>query len=380
MATFVLQRLIDVGAEPLIALIEGDRIFVTALATNGLLAALLAGVCSLANIRGLDPVLLAAMVTTSTVLLSLHRNRMQGALISYLASFLTLFMGLTAWAWWHPEALSLRGVLLATNAGSALLGLALLLRAGRIDADAHAIAQGIRSGLALMPRAIASSLVTNVLTTAYLLVCSYLLPARDLGALRVGTSIVQAASSLYPANMKAIFVSMGESGADDRLRRVLVASFWLFLAMASVVTIASALRSEPLPGAALAFVATPFFWAMCLERYVQMAGPAPQLRRLNIAVAPAMLAAAFACVQTLDDALRLYSLAVGVWCALLAVLARPAALVPTVLVVAAASVAAFAAAQYRADFGLLATAALLVIGILMLRPDRSTLNMLTGRL
>jgi hypothetical protein len=380
LATFVLQRLIEVGAEPLIALVDGNRIFATALATNGLAAVLLAAACAALQVRGVDPVLLGAMVLTSTVLLTLHRNRMQAALIAYLLVFLVAFVGLTAWRWIAPESLSLRDVLLWTNAGSALLGLALLARARRIDADPRALGDGLRSGFALMPRAVASSLVSNVLTTAFLLVASYALTARELGTLRVGTSIVQAATSLFPANMKAIFVAMADAGAAQRVRGLLGASFWLFLGVACIVVLGVAAMPGPVAGAGLAFVAIPYFWAMCLERYVLMSGGrAATLRRVNVVVAAVMLAAAFT-VDTLDEALRFYAVAVAAWCVVLAVLARPAAPPATVTVVAAVSVAGLVLAQQSFVLAPAAAALLAAVGWVGLRPDRRTVEMLQGRL
>ncbi len=380
LATFVLQRLVDGASEPLIALCTGERIFTMALLANGAIAIVLAGATVLIGVKGLDLVLLATMVLTSTVLLALHRNRMQRSLIAYLSAFVVAFVALTALARNRPEAVSLRDVLLWTNAASALLGLVLLGSSGRIRIDPRTFGRTLGSIATLMPRAVSSSLVANVLTTAYLLVCGYVLPARELAMLRVGTSIVQSATSLYPANMKAIFVAMGEDGAAQRLRDVLRASFWLFLTVASAVVGAVLLRTQPVPGASLAFVAIPYFWAMCIERYLLMTRHAGALRVLNLVVAPTVLGAAYLFVASLDDALRFYAYAVAGWCVLLAFLARSAVAAAALSAIVALAIAGLVGMQHHPIAGPTAAATLVVLGAAMLRPDRRTLSMLRGRL
>lgn len=379
LATFVLHRLVDTMAEPLLGICNERTLFPTALAMNAIAGTFLTAATLVTGIGSVDLPLLAAMVCTSTVLLTLHRSRRLGAISLNLLVFCVSFLGLSYASRYDYLELGLRDIMLASNTLGAVFGLAqvALLRRWitRTTIDDAVPPNPFR----LAPIALASSLMSNFLTTILVFILSATLPARDLAMFRVFQSIIQASSSIFPASLKAIFVSFHDQNAAARIRNVLTAAFWILLVFAVSAWAASFWLQRWADVTIGAAVAIPFFWAMCLERYIQAAGEASRYRKLNVGLFSIVLFASLA-VRNLEQAIVFYTTAASLYCAALAWLERTS--IPWQPIYAVCAVVSLGVGLTA--FGIVPAVTplivLAVLGAAFFRPRASIIPILFGRL
>lgn len=380
LGTFVVHRLVDTMAEPLIAICTERSILATALLTNAASGSALALLAVASGTAHIDLPVLGAMVGTSTALLTLHRNRRPAMVALNLATFAVVMVLLSLMHRYAVVPLDLRDILLATNAAGLAVG---SLQVALVYRD---LARGQNGSMApepglwrIAPLALASTLVSSFLTTIFVFLVSGALAARELATFRVFTSIVQASAAVFPVNLKAIFVAFGESDARARMERILRTSFWLMAILSACAVAVSAWRTEWAPVAAAACVSVPYFWSLCLERYVQMRGNRVAFRALNVGLFVVLILLA-STVTSLETAVTFYAAAAAVYCAALALIATEQPLRTRLIVIAAACAAGAGLGASAAVPAFSIPASIALLGLVALPPGRSLVPTLLGRL
>ncbi len=298
---FVFQKLTDIVNEPLIGQVDATQVFPLAV----WMAAAVWLVFTVANafVALGSPLLLAAMLLSSSVMLGLYALRLRRLQIIYLASFLVIFfilLGLKDFAHWP---LTIVEVLVWTNLISVLPALYPLIVGARWGGVRPMLVKVMR----VAPGNISATLVFNLFTNLLPFLLSKTLPLRDLGMFRVMTSVVQSATSLFPVNTKALFVMFRRDADAARLYPVVLG---LALAWFSGVALAALLLAtiEPrlLPFLALVSCLPALYWAVLSERYLLATGRKRVLIVANLGVG--MLAIVLALrVETLAQATMLYA-------------------------------------------------------------------------
>ncbi|TCO80341.1 hypothetical protein EV699_115119 [Plasticicumulans lactativorans] len=380
--TLVCHRLIDIVAEPLIALIAEERFFVTSLAFNLVLGALAWTVAPLFGVGEVDLPLLFVMLSSSSVMLSLHRLRLLRALVGYLIVFNVSFIGLVLFQLYDSESgPGLRGILLITNSVGVVVGFVLLARVSTWRGGiSHTLLGVMRTAAVQMPIALCSTLIFSFLTTIFPLLCSPILDASSLARLRVLISIAQASISAFPVNAKAIFVAMHSSGAAARLIPLLRVAFWYFFVAAAFVVVLARFRLEFEPYANVSGVMITFFWMVCLERYLLALGLRKRLMAMNAIGFVALCTVSF-WVKDFQDALSVYAVSVGLYATLLIVVAQVgrSASIALMLIPAIVSIMVVGAVMQVFDL-LLAVACLGGLAFVFFPLRRGDWEILTGRI
>lgn len=354
--TLVCHRLIDILAEPLIALIAEEHFFVTSLAFNLTLGTVAWAVAPLFGFGEVDLPLLFVMLSSSSIMLSLHRLRLLCALVGYLSVFNVSFIGLVLFQLYDADSgPGLRGILLITNSIGVVVGFALLARVSTWRGGiSHTLFGVMWTAAVQMPIALCSTLIFSFLTTIFPLLCSPILDASSLARLRVLISIAQASISAFPVNAKAILVAMHSSGVATRLVPLLRVAFWYFFVVAVFVVVLARFRREFEPYASVSGVMITFFWMVCLERYLLAIGLRKRLMAMNV-IGFVMLCAASFWVKNFQDALSVYAVSVGLYATLLIVVAQVERLAPIIFMFIPAIVSIIVVGSVMQAFNLLLT-------------------------
>lgn len=380
--TLVCHRLIDIIAEPLIALITEERFFVTCLAFNLGSGALVWAVAPSLGFGKVDLPLLFVMLSSSSVMLSLHRLRLLRALVGYLVVFNVSFIGLVLFQYYDADSgPGLRGILLLTNSIGVVIGFILLARVSAWRGGiSSTLLDVVQTAAIQMPIALCSTLIFSFLTTIFPLLCSPMLDASSLARLRVLISIAQASISAFPVNAKAIFVAMHSSGSAARLVPLLRAAFWYFFVAAASVVVLASFRQEFESYASVAAVMITFFWMVCLERYFLALGLRKRLIVMNAIGFVGLCAVSF-WVKDFQDALSVYAVSVGLYATLLVVVAQIWRSAPIVFMFIPVTVSAIVVGSVMRAFDPLVAMMCLGGGAFLFCPlRRSDWGVLAGRI
>lgn len=317
---FLFQKLTDISTEPLIGHLDHAMIFPVSM----LIAACVWFVFWVADsvVSLGSPALLAAMLLSSSVMLSMYALRKQRRLVAYLIFFLAVFFTLLILKEWHDWQLSIVDILLWTNLLPGLLAALGLLRSGVRLPSRRELRPLLASITRMAPGNFSVTLVFNLFTNLLPYILSKTLPLRDLGLFRVVTAVIQSATTIFPINTKAIFV--GLVGSNDRAGQFRILLAWSLLYFAGVGLLALAAGSVDarlLPYLALAASLPTLYWAVLTERYLQASGQRRRLMAANLVVGGIALAAAFV-VESIDQAVVYYSVGLSAYAGWLLFLER----------------------------------------------------------
>jgi hypothetical protein len=158
-----------------------------------------------------------------------------------------------------------------------------------------------------MPSVLSLTFVYNLLTNVFPFLLSKSLPAGDLGLFRVVSSIVQSATSLFPINPKAIFVTFIRSEDRGQQYRTLASVALLYFAAAGLVGCAVAAAWPRLhPYLTLICSLPVLYWTVLSERYLLALKRTEHVRRANLIVGFPLLAIMFL-VSTVPQAALCYA-------------------------------------------------------------------------
>lgn len=306
---FVFQKLTDIVNEPLISQVEAAQVFPLALVmavSIWLPFALLDAVFHLGS-----PVLLAAMLLSSCVLLGLYAQRRYRILLIYLLGFILVFfllLGLKEWGYWP---LSIVEVLIWTNLAAVLPAAYIVVTPARWTGAGAMVGRVLRAA----PGNVSATLVFNLFTNLLPYLLSKTLPLAELGLFRVMTSVVQSATSLFPFNTKALFVLFRRDAEAARLYPALlgVALAW-FAGLATGALLLAVFEPRLQPFLALVGSLSVLYWAVLSERYLLATHRKRMVILANLVVGclATMLALR---IDTIGEAVLLYAISFAMYAA-----------------------------------------------------------------
>lgn len=317
---FLFQKLTDISTEPLIGYVDHAMIFPVSMLIAACVWLVFWVIDSVASLG--STALLAAMLLSSSVMLSMYALRQQRRLVAYLVFFLAVFFALLILKERLEWALSIVDILFWTNLLPASLAALALLHSGARLPSRQTVGPLLASVARMAPGNFSVTLVFNLFTNLLPYILSKTLPLRDLGLFRVVTAVIQSATAVFPVNTKAIFVQL--VGSDDRaaqFRILLTWSLLYFAGLGLVALMAGRVDGRLVPYLALVASLPTLYWAVLAERYLQATKRRRELVVANLVVGSVALVCAFL-VETIGQAVLYYALGLSVYAGWLLVLNR----------------------------------------------------------
>lgn len=374
---FLFQKLTDITAEPLIGHIESNAIFPLAVVLSVFIWILFSFLNEVNNIG--SPGLLAAMLLSSCVMLSMHAMKLSRLLILYLITFVSVFLGLLMLKVREGWTFSIEDILLWTNLAPALAAAVILLSSGVKVPSGRETMSLLSTIVKMLPRNFALTLVFNLFTNLLPYVFSKTLPLADLGLFRVITALVQSATSIFPVNTKAIFVGLVSSkNKSGHLRALLAWSLLYFAGVGLTALVAASIVRSAIPYLALVASLPTLYWTVMVERYLQAVRRRRQLMMVNLAFGVPALACAFQ-VTTIEEAVLYYALGLALYAVLVLSLVKdiapPYLLMPVALLAPAVIWLQYASLLYPAMY----FASLMIFAWIVFKPELTDLKRLRAQ-
>lgn len=363
---FLFQKLLDIINEQLIASIEAKYILATSL-FMAILVLILFSVVSLIEDIG-STLLLGVMLLSSACLLSLFGLRLQRWIVGYLVIFLIVFFILLLISHQQIAHLSIVEILLLTNLIPCLYSVAVLVTHGAQIPVGKLLLSTCHQALLLLPRMITITLVFNLFTNILPYILSKSLPVRDLGLFRVIVSIIQSATSLFPINIRAVFVSFVSGGQrQEQYRKIMsIALFYFALVGLSGYTLGWILPQYSGYLALLPCLPV-LYWAVVTERYLIASGLHRRVIVANLVTATLAVAGMTLFVQGLKQAEIFYTVGFSAYLLIMHLLCQPGIRLPIVFWVSVLSPIAILMKNISLVWGVLYMCSLLFIALVVLR-------------
>ncbi|CAI8754234.1 O-antigen/teichoic acid export membrane protein [Pseudomonas sp. IT-P44] len=366
---FLFQKLLDIVNEQLIASVEAEYILVTSLFMATLIF-LLFSVVSLVDDIG-NPLLLSVMLLSSACLLSLFGLRLQRWIVGYLVLFLCVFFVLLFISYQQILPLSIVDILLLTNLIPCLFAVAVLFSHGAKLPVGRQLLSTCKNVLFLLPRMVSITLVFNLFTNILPYILSKSLPVRDLGLFRVIVSIIQSATSLFPINVRAVFVAFVSGGQRQEQYRIIMSVALFYFALVGLSGYAMGWLFPQYSAYLAMLPCLPvLYWAVVTERYLVASGLHRKVIIANLVLGALAVAGMILFVQGLKQAELFYALGFSAYLLFLHLLCRPGIRLPVIFWVSVLSPFAIVLKDVNLIWGVLYMLSLLIIavGILRLRP------------
>lgn len=366
---FLFQKLLDIVNEQLIASVEAEYILVTSLFMATLIF-LLFSVVSLVDDIG-NPLLLSVMLLSSACLLSLFGLRLQRWIVGYLVLFLCVFFVLLFISYQQILPLSIVDILLLTNLIPCLFAVAVLFSHGAKLPVGRQLLSTCKNVLFLLPRMVSITLVFNLFTNILPYILSKSLPVRDLGLFRVIVSIIQSATSLFPINVRAVFVAFVSGGQRQEQYRIIMSVALFYFALVGLSGYAVGWLFPQYSAYLAMLPCLPvLYWAVVTERYLVASGLHRKVIIANLVLGVLAVAGMILFVQDLKQAELFYALGFSAYLLFLHLLCRPGIRLPVIFWVSVLSPFAIVLKDVNLIWGVLYMLSLLIIavGILRLRP------------
>lgn len=363
---FLFQKLLDIVNEQLIASVEAEYILITSLLMAFLIFLAFCGFNLIANIG--NPLLLSVMLLSSACMLSLFALRLHRWIVGYLVIFLCTFSGSLFARHSEILPLSIVDVLILTNLTPCLFAVVVLFFHGARIPLGNNLLSAFQLVLASLPKIVLITLVFNLFTNILPYILSKSLPVRDLGLFRVIISVIQSATSLFPVNVRAVFVSFVSGGQRQEQYRIVmsVALFYFALVGLFGYTI-----GWFFPQYAIYLVMLPcipvLYWAVVTERYLVASGLNRKVIIANIIIGTLAVTGVAFFVQDIHQAELFYALGFSAYLLLLHFLCRPGIDLAVVLLVSILSPLAIIGTATSLFWGMLYMCVILVMAIWKLR-------------
>ncbi|WP_241693712.1 hypothetical protein [Pseudomonas sp. OTU750018] len=363
---FLFQKLLDIVNEQLIASVEAEYILVTSLFMAFLIFLAFCGFSLVIDIG--NPLLLSVMLLSSACTLSLFGLRLHRWIVGYLVIFLCTFSSALLASHNEILALSIVDVLILTNLVPCFFAVvALLFHGARIPLGKNLLS-AFQQVLTSLPKMVLITLVFNLFTNILPYILSKSLPVRDLGLFRVIISVIQSATSLFPINVRAVFVSFVSGGQRQEQYRVVmsVALFYFSLLGLFGYTV-----GWFFPQYAIYLVMLPcipvLYWAVVTERYLVASGLNRKVIIVNVIVGVLAVTGVAFFVRDIKQAELFYALGFSAYLLLLHFHCRTGIDLSVVFLVSILSPLAITGADTSLFWGVLYMCLLLVMAIWKLR-------------
>lgn len=363
---FLFQKLLDIINEQLLASVKPEHILVTSLFMASLIFLLFSGFSLIVDLG--NPLLLSVMLLSSACLLSLFGLRLHRWIVAYLIIFLVVFSVSLFIGHQKIWSLSIVDILILTNLIPCLLALGVLFTHGAKLPIGKQLLSTFRQVIVLLPRMISITLVFNLFTNILPFILSRSLPVGELGLFRVIVSIIQSATSLFPINVRAVFVAFISGGQRQEQYRIIMSVALLYFALVGLSGYAMGWLLPQYSGYLALLPCLPvLYWAVVTERYLVASGLQRKVIIANITVGVLAAAGMLLFVRGLKDAELFYALGFSTYLMTLHLLCRPGIRLPVIFWVSILSPLAIILKNINMIWGVLYMCSLLIIAVWTLR-------------
>jgi hypothetical protein len=332
----------------------------------GLIFLLFSGLSLLTDLG--DPLLLSVMLLSSACLLSLFGLRLYRWIIGYLILFLSVFFAALFISYQKIWPLSIVHILCLTNLIPCLFALATLFTHGAKLPFGRQLGSTLWQVITLLPRMISITLFFNLFTNILPYILSKILPVRELGLFRVIVSIIQSATSLFPINVRAVFVSFISGGQRQEQYRIIMSIALFYFALVGLFGYFVSWIFPKYAGYLALLPCLPvLYWAVVTERYLIASGNHRRVIATNIILGSVAVVCMIFFVQGLEAAKVFYALGFSAYLLTLHLLCRPGIRLPVIFWVAMLSPLSITFANISLLWGILYMCSLLIIAIWTLR-------------
>ena len=301
---YVFHRFSDVSSESLIALNAGGFLFLQSLAFNLFYFSIFLIAAQYVDVG--SPLLLAGMLLSSSVLLTLYSQKRIMAVMCFLFAVVSVFIFLAGLQWTGVLSLTIENLMIFSTYPPAVMGFLVLAWLSRRELVQVSSYSALWRALFILPRMISLTLVFNLLTNFLPYIATKVLLPREIGVLRVMLAVVQSVSSIFPLNIKQIFSSMVGSENRHRLYASLMQVSAVYFLLLTCGLIFVTYFYSPLQAYVRLLSVLPlFFWSMLTERYLQSCMQGSRLLVANWIFAVGIVAGSIFC-NSLDALVILY--------------------------------------------------------------------------
>ena len=356
---FLFQKLLDIINEQLLASVEPEHILVTSLFMASLIFLIFSGLSLLTNLG--NPLLLSVM-------LSLFGLRLYRWIVGYLILFLGVFFAALFVSHQNIFMLSIVDILCLTNLIPCLLALVALFTHGARLPLGKQLGSTLWHVITLLPRMISITLFFNLFTNILPYILSKILPVRELGLFRVIVSIIQSATSLFPINVRAVFVSFISGGQRQEQYRIIMSIALTYFALVGLFGYFVSWLFPKYSGYLALLPCLPvLYWSVVTERYLIASGFHRKVIAANVSLGCLAVVCMIFFVQGLEAAKVFYALGFSAYLLTLHLLCRPGIQLPVIFWVAILSPLSIVMANVSLIWGIFYMCSLLIIATWTLR-------------
>jgi hypothetical protein len=313
---FVCHKFIDIINEPLISSMNPKYIFASSLFCSGFIYMLLIVGNTFQNTS--SEWLLLVMLLSSSSMLSMFALKLKYLLIIHLSLVLIVFLNLITLDKLNIYNTSIVNLCIFSNLLPSLISILGILMGGAELPPPKDFSHILKTTLYKLPRNISTTFAFNCLTNFFPYLLAQQLSALDIGIFRVVTSLLQAATSVFPINTKSIFLALADGKNQAKQLLILMSGSLLYFSFIGLMVASAAYffpRLEPYTRM-VSFLPI-LFWAVLLERFTQVALPPGRLIYANLIVGVGLIISLLL-ITTLEQAELLYELGISSYLLLLA--------------------------------------------------------------
>ena len=308
---FLFHKFTDVVSEPLISNVD-KKILLPVSVSIGVCILFLFLIVNCFFSAG-SPFLLASMIWSSSVLLTIIAQKLTKWVVFYLSTFIIIFLSLLFSVAFKVISLSITDVMGITNFVPATFCLFVLLGTKQLEIAFDKIYLNFIIMLQLIPRLFSLTLVNNLFTNILPFYLSFVFPPQLLGLFRVQVSIVQSVIAIFPINSKIISAYFRESHSGNNfIEHTLRISLNYFCIIALFGYIFVGLYEDKLEYAQVFILLPVMHAAVILERYMLGLSKNKNLIIINLMVS---ILSCFLVlwVQTISQMMLLYSTGISLY-------------------------------------------------------------------
>lgn len=319
---FLFQKLLDIINEQLLGSVEAKYTLGMSLCMAVLVFCGFSAFNIMSEIG--NPWLLSVMLLSSACLLSLFGLRLYNWIVIYLIVFLGVFSIALSISYQKIFSLSIVEVLILTNLIPGMFAFVVLIFKGARFPSGTQWLSTFRQVIILLPRMVSITLVFNLFTNILPYVLSRSLSSRDLGLFRVVVSIIQAATSLFPINVRAIFVAFVHGVQRQEQFRIIMSVAIFYFALLGLFGYALGwLFPKFTPYLVMLPCLPVLYWAVVSERYLVASGFYRKVMVVNFVIGIITVLFMFLFAQEVKHAELLYALGFSSYLLLLHLVCRP---------------------------------------------------------
>lgn len=375
---FLLYRAMSIIREPLIRFTSPPLLLVNSLTLNAFILIIFMGVEQFIPMG--SPLMLAGLLVNGSCLLTMQAMKLRRSFIVSVFAMAGSFTALTFWSAAHGFSLSLTAVITLSVWWISVLSMLYLFVRGAVIPNLRALRLTVGQVMHQVPRIISITAVMNVLTSASPLFLAPILTAHDMGLFKVMTSVIQAATIVFPVNTQAILTSFVTDPRGKQFYRLLssVALFYFAVACAGLIACAM-IVPVMLPYVGLAVCLPAYYEAILLERHLTALGRIRLLVILNWSVV-AVLAIGFFCVHDLLQAMLVYAGGFALYAVVLGIADKESKLYLPLLFVLLISPVFVALMVQHSAYGILYAVLVAAIAAMRHLPTRADITLLWNEL